>query len=187
MLEFEGDARVGEVHEAVLEGRATTRAASPGTTPTTTAPSSPATSRHAQRRLDLHRGAERRRQVQDREGRAAAHRHPARAAARRAERARSATTPLPPHGDEVLEEPKRRERVPAVGPQARRTTRSGSTCRRASAVGPTKDWEKHPMWSSDPVMEPFKTAADSSAAADGLRRPAEPARPPRPGTSSSSP
>jgi multiple sugar transport system substrate-binding protein len=27
------------------------------------------------------------------------------------------------------------------------------------AVGPTKDWEKHPVWKEDPVMLPFKDAA----------------------------
>ena len=37
-----------------------------------------------------------------------------------------------PHGDEVLEERQGRDRVPALGAQARRTTRSGSSCRRAS-------------------------------------------------------
>ena len=26
------------------------------------------------------------------------------------------------------------------------------------AVGPTRDWENHPMWNNDPVMLPFKTA-----------------------------
>ena len=49
--------------------------------------------RLAERRLDLRRRAERRGQVQDRQGRAAAHRHPARAAAGRAQGPARATTP----------------------------------------------------------------------------------------------
>ena len=49
--------------------------------------------RLAERRVDLRRRAERRGQVQDREGRAAAHRHPARAAAGGPRRARTPTTP----------------------------------------------------------------------------------------------
>ena len=27
------------------------------------------------------------------------------------------------------------------------------------AIGPTRDWENHPMWNADPVMLPFKTAS----------------------------
>ena len=41
----QGRRRVGQVHAGVLEGVAATRAGSPGTTPTTTAPSTPARSR----------------------------------------------------------------------------------------------------------------------------------------------
>jgi multiple sugar transport system substrate-binding protein len=26
------------------------------------------------------------------------------------------------------------------------------------AVGPTREWEKHPMWNNDPVMKPFQSA-----------------------------
>jgi hypothetical protein len=69
----------------------------------------------AERRLDLRRGAERRRQVQDREGRAAAHRHPARSAAGRAERPARLPHGVQPHGHEVLEERQGGEGFSAVG------------------------------------------------------------------------
>ena len=85
-----------------------------------------------ERRVDLRRRAERRGQVQDREGRAAAHRHPARAAAGGPEGPARLPHRVQPHGDEVLEERQGRDRVPAGGRTRRRTTRSGSRCRRAS-------------------------------------------------------
>jgi multiple sugar transport system substrate-binding protein len=32
------------------------------------------------------------------------------------------------------------------------------TVQKGFAVGPTREWEKHPMWNNDPVMKPFQTA-----------------------------
>ena len=90
---LEGDAGVGALHDAVLEGRA--RRGRPGLGRLQQQPRVPVRrhQRVPERRVDLRRRAERRRQVQDREGRAAAHRHPARAAAGRARKASTATTP----------------------------------------------------------------------------------------------
>ena len=90
---FEGDPRVGALHDAVLEGRA--RRGRPRLGRQQQQPRLPLRrhQRLAERRLDLRRGAERRGQVQDREGRAAAYRHPARAAARGPEGRARATTP----------------------------------------------------------------------------------------------
>ena len=72
----------GQVHDRPSGRKPMTRAALPGTTPTTTARSCrrPICG-HTQRRLDLHRVAAQSRQVHHREGRAAENRHPARAVA----------------------------------------------------------------------------------------------------------
>ncbi|HEX6154374.1 MAG TPA: extracellular solute-binding protein [Burkholderiales bacterium] len=32
------------------------------------------------------------------------------------------------------------------------------TVQKGFAVGPTREWEKHPMWNNDPVMKPFQSA-----------------------------
>jgi multiple sugar transport system substrate-binding protein len=82
-----------QVHDPVLEGRA--RRGRPRLGRQQQQPRIPLGRdlRVAQRRLDLRRGAERRRQVQDREGRAAAHRHPACAAACGAQGRSTPTTP----------------------------------------------------------------------------------------------
>ena len=54
------------------------------------------------------------------------------------------------------------------------------------ATGPTREWEKHPMWKNDPVMAPFQNGAAQQkrlmASLPRLTR-----GPPRRGTSSSSP
>ena len=127
---------------------AATRAGWPGTTPTTTAPSSPASiSRHAERRLDLHRRQAPAGEDQGRQGRADVHGHPARAAARGPGRASSAS--ICRSRTRVMKYSKNQklgQGLPEVAPQPRPTTEVVRDRRRASRVGATKKWESDPMW-----------------------------------------
>jgi hypothetical protein len=157
-----------------LEGLRTTRAASPGTTTNNRAFLSGDISA-PERRLDLRRGAERRRQVQDREGRADAHRLPACAAAGGTEGSLRLPHRVQPHGDEVLEEREGRDRVPALGAQEgelREVVRGAEGLRRRpdARLGEPRHVEPGP---GDAALQDRAAAAD---APDGLRRPAGEAR-----------
>ena len=114
--QLQGDDRVGQVHDR-RSGR--TRCDEGGLawddSNNNRAFLSGTISRHAERRLDLHRVAAQARPVQDREGRAAEHRHPARAAAQGAGRpVRHAHLPVA-HGDEAIRRTRRRRRSSCSG------------------------------------------------------------------------
>ena len=61
------------------------------------------------------------------------------------------------------------------------------TVQKGFAVGPTREWEKHPMWNQDPVMKPFQTAPLLQKRLMGYQGQPDKQAPPRRGTSSSSP
>src|SRR6185503_20449097 len=113
------------------------------------------------------------RQVQDREGRADAHRLPARTAARRAEGAARLSHRVQPHGDEIFQEHEGRDRVPALGAQEGELRevvyRAEGVCGRPHArVGKAPDVEQRP---GDEAVPDRAAAAE---AADGLRWRAQP-------------
>jgi len=39
--------------------------------------------------------------------------------------------------------------------------KSWFTVHKGYVVGPTREWDDHPMWKEDPAMAPFRTAAQS--------------------------
>ena len=118
-LNTQGDDRVGQVHDRLLEG--SPRRGRPCLGRLQQQPRLPVGhhQRHAERRLDLHRSAAQARPVQDREGRADEVRHPARAPAQGACRPVRLAS-LPVHdGDGLFEEPEAGDGVPEVVPLAR--------------------------------------------------------------------
>ena len=135
--QHEGDHRVGQVHDGLLEGRP--RRGRPRLGRHQQQPRVPLADhlRHAQRRLDLHRVLAQPRQVHHREGRAAEDRHPALAAAQGPGRpVRHAHLLLACHA-ELFEEPEGGEGIPEVDPYQGRSTSKWFISQKGFATPPT--------------------------------------------------
>ena len=63
-------------------------------------------------------------------------------------------------GPELRQEPEGRQGLPALVP-LQRDLRAWFTSQQGFSVGATKMWEDNKMWKVDPVMAPFRTAAES--------------------------
>ena len=141
-----------KLHGRPLEGRASTRAGSPGTTPNNNRAFLSGTIATTLNGASIYiESTAPARPVQDREGRAAQGRHPARAAAEGAGRpVRHAhlrhRTCMPSYSKNQ----KADEGLPALAAHARELRRSGSIRRKASRPAPRTEWEKNTMWEERP-------------------------------------
>ena len=128
--------------------------------------------RHPQRRVDLHRVAPEQGEVQDRQGRADAHRHPARGATRRAGRRATRIHTAFNHGVMSYSKNQKLAKDFLKWWYGKPQMEVWFTAQKGFAQGLTKVWESHPMWQQDPVMLPVP-GRRQQAPALRLRRPGQ--------------
>ena len=126
--------------------------------------------RHHQRRVDLHRVAPEQGEVQDRHGRADAHRHPARGDTRPGRPAPTRSTPPFNHGVMSYSKNQKLAKDFLKWWYGKPQMEVWFTAQKGFAQGLTKMWESHPMWQQDPVMLPVP-GRGQQAPALRVRRP----------------
>ena len=155
----QGDRRVGQVHDRASGRTRTTRAASPGTTPTTTAPSSrrrsAATLNGASIYIEV---AAQARQVHDREGRASSRPTSCTRRCRRGRPASSRCTPTTRTRCRSYSKNQKAAKDFLKWVHSKAVYEKWFVSQKGFATPPTAEWEKHKVWDEDPVMLPYKVA-----------------------------
>ena len=155
----------------------TTRAGLPGTTPTTTAPSSSGTICATSNAASIYIEACARPTVPDREGRAAQGRHPARALSRRGRPARQpAASAAVPHADGLFEEPEGREGLPALGAARKPVYEKWFMSQKGFSIGATRvvqarDVERGPGHAAVPRRASARRGCPAGRGRRAARRP----------------